>query len=262
MKRSGSTLQYNIVKIMVETLGIGIGVGYVEAHSFASLMQEYKDDGKFLIVKSHTFIAEYPMLYQHRHALAIFSYRDIRDVTLSLMRKYSKPFYKILLNGELPEIIEDDYLWSNVDGTRRSRYERFVSDLEEEIIGIARHLNIKIDNKLVNQIIQNTNVEAQKGRVAGFDWQKAVRYSDEITYMPDTLLHSNHFQSGKVAEWKIAFSPLQILAIELITHNWLERNGYEISHPQTVYFLENLGKWVSLFTIQSKNKRDQRRLGL
>lgn len=248
MKRSGSTLQYNIARDIVEALDIGVGVGYVEAQEFASFSRKYLDDNKYYIIKSHTFIPEYQALYNSNQALALFTYRDIRDVILSLTRKNSQSFYNILLNGEIQEIIQNDALWSSIDGTQRSKYEEFVNNLEGEITHIANHLNLRIDKNIINQIIQNNNIDSQKTKIERFDFKNVARYSHEIAYMPDTLFHPNHIQSGKIAEWKTYFSHSQIILIELLTCQWLTENGYEISHPKIACRMKNFGKCLSFIT--------------
>jgi hypothetical protein len=246
MQRSGSTLQYNIAKDMVEALNIGEGLGYIEAQEFAPFSRKYLDAGKYYIIKSHAFIPEYQTLCKSNQALALYTYRDMRDVILSLMRINSTPFYKVLLGGAVQEMIQNDALWSSTNGTLRSKYEEFVNDLEGEAIRVARHLNITINKNLVDQIIQNNSMDAQKTKIGGFNWENSEEDSRTAAYMPGTLLHSNHIQSGKIAEWKTAFSSGQIILIELLTYQWLAKNGYEVSHPQIVYRMKSLGKLLSV----------------
>ncbi len=67
MKRSGSTLQYQLAGSIVEKAGIGRLVGTVLPQEFATLRVSYASANGFLVVKSHSYIGELAPFFESGH---------------------------------------------------------------------------------------------------------------------------------------------------------------------------------------------------
>ena len=84
MKRSGSTLQYNIASEILEKLTIGSREKYYPIHK-NYFKYELSEDLKTF--KSHILSKEIEAEVKNNDAYVLLSYRDIRDVMASWQKK-------------------------------------------------------------------------------------------------------------------------------------------------------------------------------
>jgi hypothetical protein len=90
MYKSGSTLQYNICRSLVEKLDIGKGEGFFQGNQlFNSQDQflEWSKDPLFHVIKIHDFYPKAIEMSLNGSVKICYIYRDIRDVAASLKNK-------------------------------------------------------------------------------------------------------------------------------------------------------------------------------
>jgi len=220
--RSGSTLQFNIVAELLEHTGNGKRIEFVEPKKFPELKKKYENDSSYKVFKIHELTQSVKEEFEHNRACAIYSYRDIRDVIISLAAKSNTSIEDTIKANAAETYIKNYIAWRTVPRVYRARYEAFAFNMQKEIENTGNYLNISIDKKIIQNIAKkldiNTLKEKQrhnlKSRAEGFD--------------KNTLLHNNHINSGKAAQWKTKMTKNQIADVEKRAKHWLFNHNYEL----------------------------------
>ena len=229
MYRSGSTVQYNLVKELVETKTGGKALGVISRSQFSEQCRNYDHKERNFVVKCHRFIPDAVPFFQRGEASSVYVYRDPRDIIVSAMRKSEKSFEELDVTRLLRDCIQSYHEWHRLGNILVSKYETMVIDLKQETLRIALHLNIDISEAYALELAEKYAIERQKKRIQDFDYQNdGIRLASHI-YDPETLLHPNHIHTGKSGQWKTELSPLQVAVIEAHTHDWLVTQGYPTS---------------------------------
>ena len=231
MARSGSTVQYQIVCEIIESLGLGMTMGWVQVPNKELLDNlenaAFRKD-KFLVIKSHDFSPQIKTLVEAGKVKVVYVYRDLRDVTVSLANKFSKSTDNAI--SRLSHQLNNYYLWTNMDQIRVSRYENMVNDLYSEVLGIANYLEIELNHDLARSISDQLEINQQKQRVKKLDDDPyVIKSSGNDVYDPVTQLHNNHINSGKWGQWKESLSQEQIEFIENWAFSWFVDMDYPLS---------------------------------
>ncbi len=230
MMRSGSTLQYQLTVAILEKTQKGIGLGEIRNGDCQQLLQAHSSD-QMQVVKVHQFrhLKGVETAIAQGQAKGIYSYRDIRDVTASLMKMRKASFEKLMFQtGEIQECLRDFYHWTKLDNLLISRYEVMVNNLTEEVLRIADHLNINLSKEEATIIADEYQIERQKSRIS--NW-KNNQEKDSKFYDPKSLLHANHIDSGASNKWKTALTPVQVAYLETKAKDWLISHNYPLSQP-------------------------------
>lgn len=231
MTRAGSTVQYQIVCELIESLGLGMTIGWVDLLTkefLENLENVLSIKDKFLIIKSHQYSPPVETLIKIGKAKVIYVYRDLRDVSLSLTKTFVNSFDEAISwsNNQL----ENYYLWTAIDEIMVSRYENMVADLYNEVLRIANYLEIKVTNSLAREIASKFELNRQKQRIKEFDYEHdGLKGSGEDMYDPVSQLHKNHINSGKWGQWKKSLSKEQIKLIESLAFSWFVDREYPLS---------------------------------
>lgn len=231
MSRSGSTVQYQIVCEIIESLGLGMTIGWVPVPNKELLDNlenaAFRKD-KFLVIKSHDFSPHIKTLVEAGKVKVVYVYRDLRDVTVSLANKFTKSIDNAI--SGLSHQLNNYYLWTNMDQIRVSRYENMVDDLYSEVLEIANYLDIEVNNDLARNISNKLEINQQKQRIKKLDDDPHVikSFGDDL-YDPVTQLHNNHIISGNWGQWKKCLSKEQIEFIESWAFSWFVDRGYPLS---------------------------------
>lgn len=239
MMRSGSTLQYQLTVAILEKTNQGIGLGEIRNSDCQQLLQSHSPD-QMQALKVHQFrhLKGVETAIAEGKAKGIYSYRDIRDVTASLMKMRKASFEKLMFQtGEIQECLRDFHLWTNLDNLLISRYEIMVNNLTEEVVRIANHLNINLSQEEAEMIADQYNLERQKSRIS--NW-KNNQEKDSKFYDPKSLLHANHIDSGASNKWKTALTPLQVAYLETKAKDWLISQDYPLSQPILMDWLSEI----------------------
>lgn len=235
MMRSGSTLQYQIAKALVEESGVGEGLGFSPAVEFERLLvREGRDDSRVRVVKCHDWLPwERAAAEEDRRVL--YSYRDLRDVVVSWMKKAGLTFQEVMADGYVERLLENDYLWTRATGVLVSRYESLVEDLAGEVGRIAAHLEIPVDRATAARHAATYSFERQRQKIASFDFEReGVHVGGHVLYDAESLLHHNHIHTGGEGMWRSALTPRQVEVLEEMAGGWLREGGYALSSELSV----------------------------
>jgi hypothetical protein len=229
MMRSGSTLQYQLTVAILEKTGKGTGYGEIRNSNCQELLEKYSST-PMQVVKVHQFrhLKGVKKAIADKQAKGIYSYRDIRDVTVSLMKMRKATFERLIFETrEITECIRDFYNWTNLDEMLISRYEIMINNLPQEVFKIAEHLNIDISQEDTQEIADNYSIERQKKRIQKWKTSK----SNDNLYDPKSLLHANHINSGQGNQWNQILTPIQVAYLESISKEWLSLVNYPLTQP-------------------------------
>ncbi len=239
MMRSGSTLQYQLAVSILEKTGKGTGLGEIR-HGNCSDLEQGNQTGEIQVIKVHklSHLKGVKEAIGQGKATGIYIFRDIRDVTVSLMKMRKSNFDTLIFRSkEVQQCLDDFYAWTSFDGLLISRYETMVNNLSNEVARIAAHLKIDLLPREIQAIAEAHTIDQQKDRIK--TW-KEVSSQESQTYEPKTLLHYNHISSGKSQQWAIDLTSIQIGYLETIAGEWLTQQDYPLSQPSYVRWTSQL----------------------
>jgi hypothetical protein len=223
MIRSGSTLQYQIASELVESRGLGERVAYAPEAEFSRVLEKHAATPGFKVFKAHICTPEIRQLFAGQQALGIYSYRDIRDVTVSSIRKFEKTFDELVEQRWLDQALDDYKLWIQLPRMLVSRYETIVEDLAAEAARIAKHLGITLDAAEARDLADRYSIERQRERVK----EIATKFQGGgEMFDGKSLLHHNHIRSGARDLWKTELTGAQTRLLEEKFGAWLRAHGY------------------------------------
>ena len=231
MARSGSTLQYQIVCEIIESLGLGTTMGWMQVPDKKLLDNleniTFRSD-KFLVIKSHDFSTQVKTLVEAGKVKVVYIYRDLRDVVVSLANKFSKSTEVAI--SRLGNQLNNYYLWTGIDKTMVSRYENMANDLYNEVLKTANYLEVKVNSDLARIISNKLELNQQKQRIKELEHSShVIKSSRNDVYDPVSLLHNNHINSGKWGQWKESLPTGQIDRIENWAFSWFVDRDYPLS---------------------------------
>ena len=231
MGGSGSTVQYLLTKEIVEHYG-GRALGFCHPRSFDALFQQHDGTAPLLVVKTHAFPPAAATLFAQGAAQAIYIYRDLRDTIATHIRKNPQHDF-----NQLAHIVHlllkrrTQYnSWKQVEPRLVSRYETMIQDQTTEALRISRFLKLDITEPFAAEIAQKYSLDAQRERIAAFDFQQhGVNRGFGRYYDPVTQLHKSHIGTGQAGAFKTALKPVQIALIEALASTWLTAHNYPLT---------------------------------
>ena len=212
LPRSGSTLQYNLVRGILKTLHIGHGAGLLKWVHIVPVVTCWT------VAKIHH---AHPLIVERAGAVAVVqSYRDIRDAFVSHLHFESLP-----LDTD-PATFVQPYLdmyhgWDAMPphALYRVAYCTMVNDVVGEVGRLAAFLGVELtplQTQCVIQFYANPKDES------------FTLHKDHYHLDPVTLRHDNHIYSGRAGQWMDVLSTAQIGIIEDLAGEWLKEHGYEV----------------------------------
>lgn len=220
MRRAGSTLQYQLAKAIVEQSGHGIAIGWQIHQNWPQLQAQYSDSNGYVVLKTHHFIKE----YIEKEYRALYIYRDIRDVVVSLMNKYEFPFERTI--QEVPSILDEHYAWMDIPNIYISKYECDVFNPVWEAIQIDQYLGTNLSDAKLKIIGAQHTLANQEKYIKSFDWIHNAMGAGKTMRDPETQLHRNHIYSGRVGQWRTKLTYHQIKELEAIVGDYLREYSY------------------------------------
>ena len=236
MYRSGSTWQYNIASHLVEQHRGGSRLGFLNAVEFiAEVPSEApsEPDSPWQVMKTHDRHDCFARLVATEQALVVYSYRDLRDVTYSLISKLRLTFEEVLFRDRLLDsAMANDEFWSSQPHALCQEYGRITSSPVVCIEEIANHLGIRIGRDEAEFLAREYSLEANRrraDRLRGDLIAQGINLDDPLNALlhePCTLLHWNHVR-GHDCSWRELATPFQKVQLARICGCWLVARGYE-----------------------------------
>jgi len=257
MFRSGSTLQYNLVRSLAEKMHLGEGKGWFPWEQLPEMETQFRkwgEEQRFYIIKSHALLP-YSAEWQAAGLLQIcYTYRDLRDIAVSIKRQFKKEgkdLYR-LLNKSTKNYFE----LQKIDGAISQKYEDMMSNLPSEIRRLAQGLGQLPSEKLILAIANQWSLDNTRKTISNFCHQsqkkkeiyhflqelkiekittKTIKYlnpnftwNNPYGHDDITILHPGHISSrgGEIGRWKTQLKPDEIQTINARYHNYLVKAGY------------------------------------
>jgi len=257
MKRSGSTLQFNIARLLLESQESVINLGYVQKQNLKNKLKAYGKNSKNLIVKCHNPDWNYVGEFACENKI-LYIYRDLRSVYASMKLRTN-----VSLNDFIYQMKKDLILYSKFENDNRifvQKYEEIYRNERHAIYDISNYLEINsIDTLLVEDIVEKVSISAHSnGNFLTLDgnmiitwlfrmlikmtpksiiaFLKRIMFTKKIvafikslvTVNSKTLMYSDHISKtkGKPDAWKEILSNEEVCMIELEFNGWLVKHGY------------------------------------
>lgn len=234
MPRSGSTLQSNIVKVIVEDRGLGQREDWsIDWQEDLSRVVEYIQDAQIHILKAHWVNDDVIKLMQDYpgRCYLLSSHRDVRDVAVSMMLKFDYSFSKA--KARIGKAIE------NLERIRvcgvpilEQDYPRLRYSLECAVADVARFLAIKITPDEAAQFAVQLDVKVayQKSREKPVIFESIRRklaylFRTKFPYADsDLMLHAKHVSShmGESGIWREKLANKQVQELENLFPGWCD----------------------------------------
>lgn len=225
MIRSGSTLQYQLAKAILETVGPLRNLGFIAPNE--KLPADVDQDTTPSICKLHHWDDSFASLLKSNRVVAFYSFRELHDVAVSAMRKFALTFEDLWERRWLQGAVRDDGLWLATPNVYSAAYQLLINDLEGEVHRMAEWMDIQLPMEEVVRIASEHEFAVQKQRFLA----NAKVAMGKKGYNPDTLLHDNHLHEGAVGGWRKILSEKQADMVTTEFRDWLEIRGYRSPGP-------------------------------
>ncbi len=230
MQRSGSTLQFQIAAHLVEEAGLGRRVEWVRPEDFPALREKHAAEPGWKVFKNHTYTPEMAAAFTGGHALGIYIFRDLRDVMVSAMHKDKLSFDQFWEKEYIPAQIVSGLNWTALPKVLVSRYEDVIANLPAEVLRIAHHLGIPLDQARANRIAAQYTPEAQAARIDRAIEEDTLQHGFlDARFDTHSLLHTDHLHTAGAGEWVHELTATQVARLEDRFQNWLNRHGYPLT---------------------------------
>lgn len=254
MNRSGSTLQYNLARMLVETTGAGSGESFLsqeELDGHKAQLEAWAADGRLHILKTHDLSPTARQLWENGSLRVLYIHRDIRDVAASMKRIWD--YQGETLIPHLDQAIETYHAVRRMEkGVLRQRYEDVMADHQAAVLEIAEFLDIAISAEQAAQIADECSaskmrkvqeqhkkvVEEEKARRKKLSFfrrvlrklgiKKGAAARKNRQFEPVTGLHGNHIgeNEGGTGAWQSILSSEEKQLITGRYGAWLQEEGY------------------------------------
>lgn len=233
MIRSGSTWQYMVASHLAEQYMGGLRFGFFDAHVIKQANREAIQNGP-RVFKIHSMDRRLGCLLDRGEAIGIYSYRDIRDVAVSSMKKWSLSLTNLLEDGRLQYAIDADRFWKAQKRTLVQRYDLIINDPIRAVEQIAQHLGIMVPETACNELSTRYSLKRSRERCRSLETSLIARGIDIQRENPVDIrdkfseLHWDHIQSGKNDRWRYELSLEQQQIISETFKDWLVDNRYPL----------------------------------
>ncbi|MEM1157503.1 MAG: hypothetical protein AAF649_08185 [Verrucomicrobiota bacterium] len=194
MQRSGSTLQYNIGRKIIEGKihqSDIVVFGALEPDSFDSfrdLVLSSKE--KLILAKAHWLPEEMVQLLTSDHASFFYISRELKDVYYSGKRKEGWDLDDFSESIDL-NLTSFSLLRETGADTLVQRYEDLMADMPSSTLEIARFLNIELSDQQVNEIARSQDVNlvvASQGQMGTWPSLR-VKLRNSAKSLPPGIIH-------------------------------------------------------------------------
>jgi hypothetical protein len=240
MYRACSTWQYEVVACLVEHHRAGCRLGYLTPEQYAGPGNRDAADREpkgttaagWRVFKSHDGDRRFARAIAQGRAVAIYAYRDVRDVVFSLMHKRRLTFEQLLRQGMIHQVLANDAFWTRQPNVLVQRYDDILSDPVSAVRALAHHLGIRPATGEAERIATEYSLAANKARTEAFRRQLEQvgidlnEASNSQICDSTTLLHWNHVRDGRSSSWFAESTPRQRLILQRMCGRWLKSHSY------------------------------------
>ena len=257
MKRSGSTLQYNLSKLLLENQFKTKTFGYIHGRDLSKkLSNEDMLKVNFLeciILKCHNPPWKVGSQLLENHKI-LYIYRDLRAVYYSMKIRQNCSLDEFIL--EMKKSLD---LYSNYEKDSRvfvQKYEDVFLNNKDALLDISKYLQVKVNDNLITKILKSVSIESFKNNHSFFKKiitfifrflintvpKKFIIFLKKIPFLPkmilifkrfitpnsDNLIYTDHVSKfkGNPTIWKDKLSNDEISRIEIEFNGWLKEHGY------------------------------------
>jgi hypothetical protein len=237
MYRACSTWQYEVAAHLVERHRGGRRLGYLTGEEYAALERDEGPTEGWRVIKSHEEHPRFAAALAEGRALALYAFRDLRDVVYSMLHKRGVSFETFLRQGMIHQVLANDRFWSRRPGRITQRYEDLIARPAEGVAQIAAHLGIVPDAGEAEALAAEYSLEANRRRAAQVARRLAARGLDlddpanRQRWDEQTLLHWNHVREGRVGDWRDRATPVERAVLARLGNRWLVEHGYPPDEP-------------------------------
>jgi hypothetical protein len=248
MIRAGSTLQYNIVRSLVEKMGLGRGEGFFEINHVLDSQDKFdqwESDNLFHVIKTHDV---HPKTIEKVLAglmKVCYIYRDIRDVAASLKHKMGIENEELF--GLLDRAISIYYEIKNIPDVLFQRYEDVIFNLHKAVMELATFFNLVPERDIIESVVIECSINRaqkitqnlkSKTNISNLNGKSLKEINNILSQFYDkkTLLHPNHISKnlGIPGSWQVDLSKYEKKQIMQRYARWLSELGY--TDPEWSYW--------------------------
>ncbi|GIX06362.1 MAG: hypothetical protein KatS3mg115_0765 [Candidatus Poribacteria bacterium] len=254
MIRSGSTLQYNIVRCLHTSLNLELqllGALEIGEETYQRLADAARSPTRFLI-KTHRTRPAVLKLAEKGLIFVLYIYRDLRDVAVSYREKFEAPWEEIL--ATLDEEVALYWHLKPLQGRGKvlwQRYEEVIEDLPQAVRETAVYLGLDADESVVQEVAEACSLQSalrvmlqvrreilRKARehfstpISTRAIKKLIEESLGIAVGdPVSLIHWDHISShrGRPGVWKEKLSAQEVQELTSRYRDWFLDAGYRIA---------------------------------
>jgi hypothetical protein len=232
MYRACSTWQYGVASQILERYRDARRLGFVEGIYFDSKVEPDPEVGAWRVLKAHDAHERFAEELATGRALALYSYRDLRDVIYSYMHKTGSSFEQLLERGFFELCLENDRFWRSRPGLLVQSYESLIAEPVRGVLEIAGHLGVELAEGEAEAIAESLSFESNRRKTADLTAQleadgQHLTPEDQSRFDPVSLLHWNHIRKGGTGTWRELASPRHRAIMARFLGPWLAQNGYE-----------------------------------
>lgn len=244
MPRSGSTLQYNIIRHLVERRDCGKGNGYWPPRRCARhrrQIQQWRNDDGWQIIKMHGIHAPLFARLRTKDVCLLYIYRDLRDVAKSMRRIWGYDDERILV--ALDKAVGVHRIITKFDGIAVYRFETAVGDLRTTIQSHATDLGLERLSETELDAVEKACSPSQLRSEIGYFGRivltvKHIANKAGLPVFPHdrrTLLHRGHMSNDKVGASRVekrGVSKMLVKRIEKRYQEFFEQEQYPLTMTQ------------------------------
>ncbi len=267
MIRAGSTLQYNVVRSLIEKMRVGAGQGFFHPPNLSNFDEQIKrlaQDKRYHVIKMHPIYPKSAEMLEIGSMKICYIYRDIRDVALSVKRKFGYKG-KALLKA-LDRAVSTYYEMKTLQGVLWQKYENAIRDLATSVREIADYLDLDPTENVIASVTKDCSLESALTGVENISMNVKVKHfiyrnvkphidkqskrvpanikyilknsgisslvhyltSPKYIYDKNTILHPDHISKDAGAEgaWRRGLDKQDSNAVTARYKGWLFDAGY------------------------------------
>jgi hypothetical protein len=237
MIRSGSTLQYNMARGLVERTLSGAGEGFYTSKEIGVQRQKMADwaaDKSSHVVKTHEL---HPLLREmelEKSASFLYIYRDIRDVAVSVKHKFGHKGDELI--KAIDKALKTFEEMSAVKTVLWQRYESVIGNVPAAVMELAKFIGVPAGGEVIEDVSQECSLESAVQVSGVFAKSMSGRVGRILrrlrpslgAYDKRTLLHADHISKnlGGIGVWRKELSAQEKEMIISRYGLWLEKRGY------------------------------------